>query len=118
VTWLPPDFLEEMLHDEPESARELLSLFLEDTAANLLILQAAIRAHDSSRSLALLHSLKGSCRQIGALTMGDIAERMEALAEVSSHSVPDTSELTNAFHGVRLEIQDLLRALNLEPLNT
>ena len=113
-SWVAPDFIEEMLQAEPEPVLELVNLFLDDTAANILSLHEAIAAGTSNQLLGLLHGLKGSCRQIGALKMGEIAERMEGTVQSSPNAALDASEMDCAFQTLRVEMEARLRSLGLD----
>jgi PAS domain S-box-containing protein len=114
--WVSPDFLVEMLVEDPATVHELLTLFLEDTAAKLRTLNEAVGRGNAQDLLNLLHGMKGSCRQIGALKMGDAAEAMEETVEGGDLTL-ETSALESAFEGVREEMEASVRALSLELLD-
>jgi CheY-like chemotaxis protein len=75
-----PDYLVEMLSDDADSAAELVQLFLEDTASSLKDMDAALAPGDPHRVSRLLHSLKGSSAQMGALAMSNACAELEASA--------------------------------------
>jgi CheY-like chemotaxis protein/HPt (histidine-containing phosphotransfer) domain-containing protein len=75
-----PDYLTEMLAEDSDSAAELVQLFLEDTASSLADMDAALAASDSVRVSRLLHGIKGSSAQMGALTMSSACAELEHAA--------------------------------------
>jgi PAS domain S-box-containing protein len=72
-----PDYLTEMLAEDSDSAAELVQLFLEDTASSLDDMDTALASDDSGRVSRLLHSIKGSSAQMGALTMSNACAELE-----------------------------------------
>jgi PAS domain S-box-containing protein len=76
-TFTAPDYLTEMLSEDSDSAAELVQLFLEDTASSLNAMDAALASADSGRVSRLLHSIKGSSAQMGALTMSNACAELE-----------------------------------------
>ncbi len=111
--WTAPEFLTEMLVDEPETAHELLTLFLESTQTCIEQLNEASVARNKEDALKLLHGVKGSCRQIGALAMGDAADSMESRMHAWRPPDPflEIWPLENAFEKVRTEMEVRIRSL-------
>jgi CheY-like chemotaxis protein/HPt (histidine-containing phosphotransfer) domain-containing protein len=72
-----PDYLTEMLAEDSDSAAELVHLFLEDTVSSLTAMDAALASGDSVGVSRILHSIKGSSAQMGALTMSKACAELE-----------------------------------------
>ena len=69
----------EISFDDAAFERELISEFSASTAAQIADLRAAVRDGNPSGVQRAGHALKGSCLTLGAMGMGDIAERLERL---------------------------------------
>ena len=79
--WEMPDYLAEFIAEEPDAGKDLIDTFIEDTAKQLASLRTALAATDMVQTGRLLHSLKGSSSQIGALRLsGACADAEAALA--------------------------------------
>jgi hypothetical protein len=70
--------MEDLLVDEPQLLIEIIQLFIQDATVNLEMLRRQASLSDEKAVSMTLHALKGSCRQIGGLVMGDMLEKMEA----------------------------------------
>lgn len=78
--WAIPEYMYDILEEDPEIARELLTLFF-DTATEIIEqLPVDLRLHDLRSVCRLLHTLKGSTRQLGATDMADFTEAIEIKA--------------------------------------
>ena len=75
-----PEYLTEMLSEDADAATELIQMFLDDTTASLEKLDEALAAGVPDRVSRLLHSLKGSCGQMGAVKIARIFEELERSA--------------------------------------
>ena len=69
-----PEYLTEMLSEDADAATELIQMFLDDTTASLEKLDEALAAGVPDRVSRLLHSLKGSCGQMGAVKIARISK--------------------------------------------
>jgi len=69
-----------MLSEDADAATELIQMFLDDTTASLEKLDEALAAGVPDRVSRLLHSLKGSCGQMGAVKIARICEELERSA--------------------------------------
>jgi PAS domain S-box-containing protein len=63
--------------DFPGMAEELLALFADTTPALLEELRAAVERHDPQAVARTAHELKGSCRNMGAVAMGELCASLE-----------------------------------------
>jgi CheY-like chemotaxis protein len=91
-----PGYLKELMVEEPGTASELIQMFLTDAATNLDSLEAALLAADSRAVAAILHALKGSSLQMGAVS---IARRC---AQVEPGVIAgDLAECSAAVPGIR-----------------
>ncbi|MES1258062.1 MAG: response regulator, partial [Acidobacteriota bacterium] len=75
--WNQPDYLIELLTEDPETGAELIGLFLQDTGTNLAALGRALQAADAGEAARLLHGIKGSSAQMGALAVSALCAEME-----------------------------------------
>jgi HPt (histidine-containing phosphotransfer) domain-containing protein len=86
--------------------REVLSMF----SAQALRLAGAIAAEPADVG-ALVHTLKGSARAIGAFAVGDAAAHLETLIRSGGDRAEALSELDDAVTLARAAIEALLRDL-------
>jgi len=70
-----------MLSDEkgPDLLLELISIFLDDTPAQLMELAHAIATSNAESVMHHGHSLKSSCAQLGALQLSELCRQLEAM---------------------------------------
>lgn len=61
--------------------RDLRAIFLADTPARLAASRAGLRAGDSAAVARLMHAMKSSCAQFGAVAMARLCEDAEVRAE-------------------------------------
>jgi PAS domain S-box-containing protein len=89
--WSIPDYLAEMMTEEPELGADLLRLFLEDSSKSVAALKDAAANLDSAGAARILHSLKGSCAQMGGIAMASLCARMEHTGIVEDAAVADVA---------------------------
>jgi CheY-like chemotaxis protein/HPt (histidine-containing phosphotransfer) domain-containing protein len=104
-----PDYLTEMLAEDADSASELVQLFLEDTASSLYRMEAALASGDSNRVSRLLHSVKGSSAQMGALSMSHACAELEHGA--SKGDLSPTGKRMPEIRKIFSEVNDRLTSL-------
>ena len=97
--WQIPDYLGEIISQDPSAGSDLLQVFLEDTINHLAVFRKALENEDAAAVSKILHSLKGSCRQMGALAIADFCESMETAAAFPAEE--DRQELEVRFTQVR-----------------
>jgi CheY-like chemotaxis protein len=73
--WAIPVYLIELLD---EMGADLLQLFIEDSTKQMSELEAALSEESLARAARILHSLKGSCAQMGASRMVKLCVQAEA----------------------------------------
>jgi len=78
--WVIPDYLYDIVVEDPEIAGELLDLFFQTAAGIIEELTVGIRQHDAKLVCRLSHTLKGSTLQLGANDMAALAEAIETSA--------------------------------------
>ncbi len=76
--------LEKMLHGDPALIREIVSMFVEDTRANVARLAQALAAGDARAAERTAHALKGSGANVGALRFASLCLRAEDAAEAGA----------------------------------
>jgi HPt (histidine-containing phosphotransfer) domain-containing protein len=106
--WTVPEFLDQLFVEDPQFLDELVQLFIQDTTAKLTVLQEQRSLNNTKAVGETLHALKGSCRQMGAMKMGDILDELEErLARDGSDAAHESLvTLESAFHSVRWEMED------------
>jgi PAS domain S-box-containing protein len=110
VTDLPiwnPSALSELVGDNPAMHRRLLERFLQSASERVPALDAAIAAGEFKEAGGLAHALKSAARSVGALSLGELCQRIE-----TSGSAMDASscrvlsqELVATFEAVRRVIR-------------
>ena len=70
----------ELLQLDPEVAREVVTLYFEDAAAQLPLLARAVAQEDSETVESLAHRFKGASLSVGAALVASIAAELEARA--------------------------------------
>ena len=105
-----PSYLAEMISDEAEAAAELIQMFLDDAASSLEKLDRALAENSPDRVTRLLHSMKGSCGQMGALKISQLCAGLEsgALTGDLSGARLRFPEMRSAFSEVRHLMEGLL----------
>jgi HPt (histidine-containing phosphotransfer) domain-containing protein len=89
------DRLVEMTGGEMDFVDELVDTYLEDGAAQVDALEAAVAAGGASHDLVRpAHSLKSSSLNVGALRLGGVCRELEEAAR--SGVVPDAAERVSA----------------------
>jgi two-component system sensor histidine kinase/response regulator len=78
---LDPARLRESAGDDPELERELLGDFLAQAQVLLTGMRASISGGDASRMATAAHTLKGSCRALGAGALGAVCQELEQVGE-------------------------------------
>jgi len=86
---------------EPDLVAELVDLFMSTTPALLDSMREAADVGDTSRLRQLAHSLKGSCRNIGAASMANLCQVMETAAGAGHLASPE------ALTGLDVELERL-----------
>lgn len=101
-----PGYLEDLCPTEPALMADLLRMFLMDAAASVDKLSKQATAADAVAAARTLHTLKGSCSQMGGQHMERILEEMEErLREVG---IETTRELLPA---LKVAFQELREAI-------
>jgi HPt (histidine-containing phosphotransfer) domain-containing protein len=72
------DRLLEMTGGDPDFLAELIDTFIEDGAAQLEALRAAIAAGDAAEAVRPAHSLKSNSASMGAARLADLCRALEA----------------------------------------
>jgi HPt (histidine-containing phosphotransfer) domain-containing protein len=69
----------------------ILGYFREDGVKSVAAIETAMRAHNAAAMVIPAHTLKGEARQFGAEPLGELAEKIEAIARdcVETHDTPD-----------------------------
>lgn len=71
----------------------ILGYFREDGVKSVAAIETAMRAQNATGMVIPAHTLKGEARQFGAEPLGEIAERIEAIARdcVENRETPDAA---------------------------
>ncbi len=84
--WTMPEYLSELLQDDAETATELVDVFRTDTTSQVQELAESVGTNNWDKTKKLLHSLKGSCAQMGATSLAELCQELE-------HQVVSTGQL-------------------------
>ena len=91
--------------DDGTFFRELIQLFLDHTPPLIETLEEAYRRGDRLASHSAAHKLKGSCANIGAEVLAELASRLEPKQQVQALPIEDAlsiiSRLRNEFSWVK-----------------
>lgn len=112
-----PGYLQELLPAEPALMDELFHLFLEDATVSMYELTEQTRLADELEIARTLHTLKGSCSQMGGDAMSQILEEMEE--RLRGRGIEAVSELLPAlraaFQALRSGIEDWMLKATDDP---
>ena len=100
--------LTQMIGDNPAMQTRLLTRFLELTRGELDAIATAVAAADLPSITAQAHKLKSAARSIGAMTLGDLSERIEAAGR--AHEEPTCIELTSGLETTFGQVETLIQA--------
>ena len=104
---LDPSCLDALrLPEDPESLRELITLFQEDAPGRLTQLRQAVTARDLSAAKMAAHSVKGSAANLGGRRFAALAGQAEIAARAG-----DWSALERFIPALESEWEELLKAL-------
>ncbi|MDR3488380.1 MAG: Hpt domain-containing protein [Bradyrhizobium sp.] len=115
IDWMPspplaPDdgpidteYLQRMTLGDASLEREVLAMF----SAQAIRLMRELAAPSSDKR-ALVHTLKGSARAIGAFRVAEAAELLEAVLQQGDDPSEALDELTDAVGGARTAIDEIL----------
>ena len=107
--WELPEGLRAALSgDAREVLHEILASFLQDSEKLIAEITSAYAAGDSNALSRLLHRLKGSSSQIGALRLSSLCRRAEAAMHESGLAAPALADLVGALGA---ELQRVAAAL-------
>lgn len=85
------DRIREASDGDSEFMRQLVEVYLDDTAMRLRALQAAVESGDVTAMRKNAHQLKGSSANIGATALCELARQIERLGQ--SNNVAGAAEL-------------------------
>jgi HPt (histidine-containing phosphotransfer) domain-containing protein len=71
---------------DPEAEREVLAEFLMAAPARMERMRAAIEGEDATATGLEAHTLKGSCRMLGADALAAICEEIEGQVDAGDHA--------------------------------
>jgi HPt (histidine-containing phosphotransfer) domain-containing protein len=104
--------LTQMIGDNPAMQARLLSRFLELTRCQLTDLVTAVAAADLQAITAEAHKLKSASRSVGAMTLGDLSDRIEAAGR--SNDGKTCIELAVGLQATFAEVESLIQ-VHLSP---
>jgi len=107
---LDQEIVRDLLDVMGEEFTELVGVYLEDTPKNLALLEAAAGRNDSNALIAPSHSLKSTSANLGAMTLAEIAKRIEHEARSGTLANPAAlvRDLTREYGRVSAELRNLL----------
>lgn len=107
---LDQEIVRDLLDVMGEEFTELVGVYLEDTPKNLALLETAAGRNDSDGLIAPSHSLKSTSANLGAMTLAEIAKRIEHEARSGTLANPAglVRDLTREYGRVSAELRNLL----------
>lgn len=107
---LDQEIVRDLLDVMGEEFTELVGVYLEDTPKNLALLETAAGRNDSNGLIAPSHSLKSTSANLGAMTLAEIAKRIEHEARSGTLANPAglVRDLTREYGRVSAELRNLL----------
>jgi HPt (histidine-containing phosphotransfer) domain-containing protein len=104
-----PAFLRQSFGDDPELIAEILGDYLEPAMAVVAELDAAYGERSAARIAAGAHKLKSASRAIGADTLADLCERLEAAGKADDWPTVEVDHraLAPAMEAVKAHIEAL-----------
>jgi two-component system, sensor histidine kinase and response regulator len=93
---------------DPNILKELIELFLADVPLQLVVLRKAVEAGDVSSVGRIVHTLKGSCGNMGARSMGTLCTELEEIvrSEELSAAPELISRLEEEFGRARVALKE------------
>jgi HPt (histidine-containing phosphotransfer) domain-containing protein len=106
AAWAGLDFWKELAGGDDDSARELLTLFLRDTSAQISLVVSGLAAGDADEVCRAAHTCVGSSATCGLDSLAELFRQLEREAadrslDALSHTVPLIVETFDQVH-VRL----------------
>jgi HPt (histidine-containing phosphotransfer) domain-containing protein len=110
--WTLPEELLQLAQDGgADVVIDVITVFQEDTASRLELLQAAVRKGDCAAIRAEGHALKGSSSQLGAAAMARMCFQMEQMG--SSGNIGEAAGLLVQIKQNFAEVSQAMSSLNL-----
>ncbi len=109
--WNMPDYMAELFEgDDKQLGIELVEMFLSEMTSKLSDLRTALAEGQEGRVKKLAHSIKGSCSQMGADSMADLARQLE-----STPSPELAARIEKEFEQTQAEIKQWITEHDLAP---
>ena len=99
---LDRDQLRDVTLDDEELMREILTLLIDDTSQQMVLLKSAITEKDPLKTMRLAHYSKGACANVGANRAAHVLKQIEQDA-----ARRDFQECTASLSGLALEVDRL-----------
>ena len=110
-TVLDADVVRDLLEVMGDEFTDLVRVYLEDTPKSIALLEKAAATADNQGLIAPAHSLKSTSANLGALSLAELAKRLEHGAragDLGSEAPTLVTELSRTFARVHAELQTLL----------
>ena len=108
---LDADVVRDLLEVMGDEFTDLVRVYLEDTPKSIALLEKAAGAADNQGLIAPAHSLKSTSANLGALSLSELAKRLEHGArsgDLGNEAPMLVAELARTFARVHTELQALL----------
>ena len=108
---LDADVVRDLLEVMGDEFTDLVRVYLEDTPKSIALLEKAAGAADNQGLIAPAHSLKSTSANLGALSLSELAKRLEHGArsgDLGNEAPMLVAELARTFARVHSELQALL----------
>ena len=108
--WALPEYLREILAEDSATGAELIQMFRTDAEASIGSMEQAVANGNMQAALRVLHSLKGSCGQMGSVGVARLCGELEQEARAGDLTGSRTRlpELRAGVEGVCCQLETLL----------
>jgi HPt (histidine-containing phosphotransfer) domain-containing protein len=110
-TALDAEVVRDLLEVMGDEFTDLVRVYLEDTPKSIALLEKAAATADNQGLIAPAHSLKSTSANLGALSLAELAKRLEHGAragDLGNEAPTLVTELSRTFARVHTELQSLL----------
>jgi signal transduction histidine kinase/CheY-like chemotaxis protein/HPt (histidine-containing phosphotransfer) domain-containing protein len=112
---LDADVVRDLIEVMGDEFTDLVRVYLEDTPKSIALLEKAAATADTQGLIAPAHSLKSTSANLGALSLSELAKRLEHGAragDLGNETPTLVAELARTFTRVRQELDSLVRGEN------
>lgn len=105
--WTAPDYLVELLDEDPDAGADLLRIFIADSTSQISELGPSLSTEGLAGAARILHSLKGSLAQMGASRMAELCAQAETRVNTG-----ESAPLSHVFEELKRCHEDLIARMD------